>query len=204
VLLGCARAAPEQSPTSHSRHFDFASGGRCRAGFPGVRRRSPDRGAIPRPAAGNTPRSAHRARARPARERPPVRSYRTPDQPLPRDAVEPTRIPVPLSGGEDKRQVPWTASLGEAPRECHQKLLRNRHPDESPNSHRVTVENQTDGGIGCDDLRAEPSRHGAMLAPSARPLVADRAGPVSSLTAAGRCLADGNLPDPPRNGCGAA
>ena len=58
--------------------------------------------------------------------------------------------------GKYERQVARAAGFPEALPQCDDELLGNGDPDEPANRQRVTVEDQPDGRLGRDDLRAPP------------------------------------------------
>ena len=66
---------------------------------------------------------------------------------------------VALARGEHERQVARAAGFTKALPQCDDELLGNGDPDESTDRQRVTVEDQPDGRLGRDDLRAPPGRH---------------------------------------------
>ena len=78
-------------------------------------------------------------------------------------AIEPAGAAIPRSRGEHERQIARAGRLAKALLKCDQQLLGNRDPDKSPDRQRVTIDNQLGGRLGRDDLRAPPSRRGAML-----------------------------------------
>ncbi len=92
-------------------------------------------------------------------DEPPVRPDRAPDQPLPREVVEPAGTAVALPRGEHECQVARAARFAEALPECDDELLGNGDPDESTDRQRVTAENELGGRLGRDDLCAPAGRH---------------------------------------------
>jgi len=91
-----------------------------------------------------------------------VRPDRSPDQAFARQAVQPPSATIALPGGEHEREIPRVAGLLETLGERDQQRLWHRDPDEAAYGQRVAIEEQPDGVLSSDDLRA-PRRPSAGL-----------------------------------------